>query len=89
MAQTNRSFSDLDKIKHFSARVSDMSLSQGQRDYAAKRLAALTGNGNSKQSSGNRQGNGSARQSNNRQNNNNCVSGGKPNVLNVFVHTVK
>ncbi len=34
---------DADKLKYYSARVKDKSLSQGQRDWAAKRIAALAG----------------------------------------------
>lgn len=34
--------SDLDKIKYYSGRVADQSLTQGQRDWAVKSLQRLT-----------------------------------------------
>ena len=36
-------YTDKDKAKYYEKRVNDTSLSDGQRNFAAKRLASLTG----------------------------------------------
>ena len=41
-------FSDTDKIKHYSGRVNDPKLTEGQRKHAQKRLNELCGNNNRK-----------------------------------------
>ncbi len=81
MANERKDYTTDEKIKHFSARVGDMSLSQKQRDYAAQRLAALTGNKSSAPQNGN------ANKSRGKWNG--APSNGNSRVVNVFVHNVK
>ncbi len=75
MAKEQKQFSKEDKIKYFGGRVSDQSLTQGQRNYAAKQLSELTGNKSSapQQQSGKQQ----------------YPSSGKSTNVNLYVHHVK